>query len=319
MEESNIDVLTANRMYKSRIFAMLFSDRNELLKLYNAINGTSYDDPDLLQVNTLENAVYMSMQNDVSFIIDMRLNLYEHQSTYSPNLPVRYLLYVADVYSDYTKDMNLYGTKAVKLPTPRFVIFYNGQAEQPDRKELKLSELFSIPDADPSLELKAVMLNINKGHNRKLMETCRTLQDYAEYTFRVREYAAEMPLDLAVEQAITECISEGILADFLRKNRAEAKKVSIYEYDEERHMRQTREEGMEEGYANGFSQGIEQGITQTVINLLKSGLLTDIQIREITGLDQKQLDELKKKIFSGEIEDSKTIAAIMAYAVKYNR
>lgn len=295
MEESNIDVLNANRMYKSRIFAMLFSDRNELLKLYNAINGTSYDDPDLLQVNTLENAVYMSMQNDVSFIIDMRLNLYEHQSTYSPNLPVRYLLYVADVYSDYTKDMNLYGTKAVKLPTPRFVIFYNGQAEQPDRKELKLSELFSIPDADPSLELKAVMLNINKGHNRKLMETCRTLQDYAEYTFRVREYAAEMPLDLAVEQAITECISEGIQADFLRKNRAEAKKVSIYEYDEERHMRQTREEGMEEGYANGFSQGIEQGITQTVINLLKSGLLTDIQIREITGLDQEQLDELKKR------------------------
>lgn len=295
MGESNIDVLTANRMYKSRIFAMLFSDRNELLKLYNAINGTSYDDPDLLQVNTLENAVYMSMQNDVSFIIDMRLNLYEHQSTYSPNLPVRYLLYVADVYSDYTKDMNLYGTKAVKLPTPRLVIFYNGQAEQPDRKELKLSELFSIPDADPSLELKAVMLNINKGHNRKLMETCRTLQDYAEYTFRVREYAAEMPLDLAVEQAITECISEGILADFLRKNRAEAKKVSIYEYDEERHMRQTREEGMEEGYANGFSQGIEQGITQTVINLLKSGLLTDIQIREITGLDQEQLDELKKR------------------------
>lgn len=274
---------------------MLFSDRNELLKLYNAINGTSYDDPDLLQVNTLENAVYMSMQNDVSFIIDMRLNLYEHQSTYSPNLPVRYLLYVADVYSDYTKDMNLYGTKAVKLPTPRFVIFYNGQAEQPDRKELRLSELFSIPDADPSLELKAVMLNINKGHNRKLMETCRTLQDYAEYTFRVREYAAEMPLDLAVEQAITECISEGILADFLRKNRAEAKKVSIYEYDEERHMRQTREEGMEEGYANGFSQGIEQGITQTVINLLKSGFLTDIQIREITGLDQEQLDELKKR------------------------
>lgn len=295
MGESNIDVLTANRMYKSRIFAMLFSDRNELLKLYNAINGTSYDDPDLLQVNTLENAVYMSMQNDVSFIIDMRLNLYEHQSTYSPNLPVRYLLYVADVYSDYTKDMNLYGTKAVKLPTPRFVIFYNGQAEQPDRKELKLSELFSIPDADPSLELKAVMLNINKGHNRKLMETCRTLQDYAEYTFRVREYAAEMPLDLAVEQAITECISEGILADFLRKNRAEAMEVSIYEYDEERHMRQTREEGMEEGYANGFSQGIEQGITQTVINLLKSGLLTDIQIREITGLDQEQLDELKKR------------------------
>ena len=293
MAEKQTDVLTTNRMYKSRIFAMLFSDRNELLKLYNAINGTSYDDQDLLQVNTLENAIYMSMQNDVSFIIEMRLNLYEHQSTYSPNLPVRYLLYVADVYSDYTKDMNLYGTKAVKLPTPKFVIFYNGQAEQPDRKELKLSELFSIPDADPSLELKAVMLNINKGHNRKLMETCRTLEDYAEYTFRVREYAAEMPLDTAVEQAITECISEGILADFLRKNRAEAKKVSIYEYDEERHMRQNREEGMEEGYS--------QGIIQIAVNMLKLKEFTDAQIREVTGLEQEQLDELKKNINKNQL------------------
>ena len=296
MEENRIDTLTANRTYKSRIFAMLFNDRNELLKLYNAINGTSYDDPQLLQINTLENAVYMAMQNDVSFIIEMRLHLYEHQSTYSPNLPVRYLLYVADVYSDYTKDMNLYGTRAVKLPTPKFVVFYNGQAEQPDRKELKLSELFAIPDSDPSLELNAVMLNINKGHNRKLMETCRTLHDYAEYTDRVREYAAEMNLDEAVERAITECISEGILEDFLRKNRAEAKKVSIYEYDEERHMRQTREEGMEEGYANGMKQGIKQEKEQMAVNLLKTGILTEEQIRDVTGIDQAELERLRKQI-----------------------
>ena len=135
-------------------------------------------------------------------------------------------------------------------------------------------------------------MNDDKGHNRKLMETCRILEDYAEYTFRVREYAAEMPLDEAVERAITECISEGILADFLRKNRAEAKKVSIYEYDEERHMRHTREEGMEEGYANGLSQGI----IQTAVNMLKLKEFTDIQIREVTGLAQEQLDELKKNI-----------------------
>lgn len=283
MEENNTDVLTANRIYKSRISAMLFSGRNELLKLYNAINGTSYDVPQLLQINTLENAVYMSMQNDVSFIIDMRLNLYEHQSTYSPNLPLRYLLYVADIYSDYTKEMNLYGSRAVQLPTPKFVVFYNGQAEQPDRKELKLSELFTIPETDPSLELKAVMLNINKGHNRKLMETCKTLQDYAEYTLRVRTYAAEMSLDEAVERAITECIREGILAEFLKKNRAEAKKVSIYEYDEERHMRQTREEGMEDG------------ISQVAANMLKMREFTDEQIKAVTGLKQQQLNELKKE------------------------
>ena len=295
MNENKTEVLTANRIYKSRIFAMLFSDRNELLKLYNAINGTSYDDPELLQINTLENAVYMSMQNDVSFIIEIRLHLYEHQSTYSPNLPVRYLLYVADVYSDCTKDMNLYGSRPVKLPTPKFVIFYNGQAEQPDRKELKLSELFTISESEPSLELTAVMLNINKGHNRKLMETCRTLHDYAEYTSRVREYAAEMSLDEAVERAITECISEGILADFLRKNRAEAKKVSIYEYDEERHMRQTREEGVEEGFASGLEQGMKQKEKQIAINLMNAGILTEEQICAVTGLDLEELEELKKE------------------------
>ena len=238
----------------------------------------------------------MSMQNDVSFIIEMRLHLYEHQSTYSPNLPVRYLLYVADVYSDYTKDMNLYGSRPVKLPTPKFVIFYNGQAEQPDRKEVKLSELFTIPESEPSLELTAVMLNINKGHNRKLMETCRTLHDYAEYTSRVREYAAEMSLDEAVERAITECISEGILADFLRKNRVEAKKVSIYEYDEERHMRQTREEGVEEGFASGLEQGMKQKEKQIAINLMNAGILTEEQICAVTGLDLEELEELKKTL-----------------------
>ena len=217
---------------------------------------------------------------------------YEHQSTYSPNLPVRYLLYVADVYSDYTKDMNLYGTRAVKLPTPKFVIFYNGQEEQPDRKELKLSELFATPDSEPSLELTAVMLNINKGHNKKLMETCRTLHDYAEYTARVREYAAMMILDEAVERTITECINEGILADFLKKNRAEVKKVSIYEYDEERHMRQTREEGVEEGYTTGLEQGAKQEKEQIALKLLDAGILTEEQILAVTGLSQTRLEEL---------------------------
>ncbi|WP_330611184.1 hypothetical protein [Blautia luti] len=120
------------------------------------------------------------------------------------------------------------------------------------------------------------------GHNRKLMETGKTLQDYAEYTSRVRTYAAEMSLDEAVERAITECIREGILADFLRKNRAEAKKMSIYEYDEERHMRQTREDG------------IEDGVSQVAVNMLKLREFTDEQIKAATGLNQEQLDELRK-------------------------
>ena len=244
-----------NRTYKARIFEMVFSDKKELLALYNAINKTHYNDPELLEINTLQNAIYMSMKNDVSFIIDSRLSLYEHQSTYSPNLPIRYLLYVADIYANITKNENLYGSKKVMIPPPRFLIFYNGRDLYPERKVLKLSELYVLKEEEISLELTALMLNINPGYNEELMNTCKTLRDYSEYTERVRRYAETMKLEDAVERAITECIREGILSEFLSKNRAEAKRMSIYEYDEERHMRQTRAEGYEDGEAAGIKKG----------------------------------------------------------------
>ena len=246
--------LPVNRIYKDRLYKMIFNDKSELLKLYNAINGTHYDDPAMLTITTLDNAIYMTMENDLSFIIDMRLALYEQQSTVNPNLPLRFLMYITDIYSAYTKDMNIYGSKKVQIPLPSFVIFYNGVKSQPDRTEFLLSELFHPTTDQPALELKAVMLNINKGHNQELMNACHTLRDYSEYVARIRTYSAEMPLTDAVEKAITECIHENILRDFLLKNRAEAKARSIYEYDEEKTLRMFREEGYEDGERNGKIQ-----------------------------------------------------------------
>ena len=246
--------LPVNRIYKDRLYKMIFNDKSELLKLYNAINGTHYDDPAMLTITTLDNAIYMTMENDLSFIIDMRLALYEQQSTVNPNLPLRFLMYITDIYSAYTKDMNIYGSKKVQIPLPSFVIFYNGVKSQPDRTEFLLSELFHPTTDQQALELKAVMLNINKGHNQELMNACHTLRDYSEYVARIRTYSAEMPLTDAVEKAITECIHENILRDFLLKNRAEAKAMSIYEYDEEKTLRMFREEGYEDGERNGKIQ-----------------------------------------------------------------
>ena len=246
--------LPVNSIYKDRLYKMIFNDKSELLKLYNAINGTHYDDPAMLTITTLDNAIYMTMENDLSFIIDMRLALYEQQSTVNPNLPLRFLMYITDIYSAYTKDMNIYGSKKVQIPLPSFVIFYNGVKSQPDRTEFLLSELFHPTTDQPALELKAVMLNINKGHNQELMNACHTLRDYSEYVARIRTYSAEMPLTDAVEKAITECIHENILRDFLLKNRAEAKAMSIYEYDEEKTLRMFREEGYEDGERNGKIQ-----------------------------------------------------------------
>ena len=120
-------------------------------------------------------------------------------------------------------------------------------------------DAYSVKEENLALELTAVMLNINRGHNEKLKGLCKSLKDYSEYTARVREYADTMPISEAVEQAICECIQEGILAEFLKQNRAEAKQVSIYEYDEEKHMRQERETFWEDGWAAGREEGREEG------------------------------------------------------------
>ena len=204
---------------------------------------------------------------------------YEHQSTYNPNLPLRYLMYIADLYSSITRDTNLYGSKEILLPTPRFLIFYNGVDEQPERKILKLSDLYTVPEESPALELTALMLNINAGHNEKLLTSCKTLGDYATYVARVRHYAQNMPIEDAVERAITECIAEGILADFLSKHRAEAKKVSIYEFDEEKYRRLEREDNLAEGFQRGKEAGMklaEERMGQLMECLVNAGRTDDI-------------------------------------------
>lgn len=278
----NSVALPVNRIYKDRLYKMIFNDKSELLKLYNAINGTHYDDPAMLTITTLDNAIYMTMENDLSFIIDMRLALYEQQSTVNPNLPLRFLMYITDIYSAYTKDMNIYGSKKVQIPLPSFVIFYNGVKSQPDRTEFLLSELFHPTTDQPALELKAVMLNINKGHNQELMNACHTLRDYSEYVARIRTYSAEMPLTDAVEKAITECIHENILRDFLLKNRAEAKAMSIYEYDEEKTLRMFREEGYEDGERNGKIQATIEMCLEFNLSLdaIVQKLMTKFQFSE---------------------------------------
>ena len=246
--------LTPMKTYKDRMFRMIFREKEKLLELYNAVSGKDYKDPELLIINTLENAIYMSMKNDISFLIDSRLSLYEHQSTYNPNMPLRLLHYISDLYESMVNPIKLYGSSPVQIPPPRFIVFYNGTEERPEREELCLSRLYSVEEEEICLELKVVVLNINMGHNKELMEACRTLWEYAEYVRRVRLYRKEMSIEEAVERAITECIAEGILKDFLMKNRAEAKAVSIYEYSEEEHIQMERKDAFEEGRKSGIEQ-----------------------------------------------------------------
>ena len=199
---------------------MLFKDKENLLSLYNALNGTDYTDVGRLEVTTLENAVYMNYKNDVSFVFDFELMLYEHQSTMNPNMPLRDLFYVADILQKRTYDKNLYGSKLIRIPSPRLVVFYNGVNHQPERQTLKLSDAYEKKQEYPELELTVTMYNINYGCNEEIMDACRTLKEYAMYVEQVRNYAKQMPLAEAVEKAVDYCIAEGILSEFLKQNRA---------------------------------------------------------------------------------------------------
>lgn len=265
------DVPNAARNYKDRIFRMVFREKKALLALYNAMNETDYENEDDLKVTTLESALYLEMKNDVSFGLYDELLLYEYQSTKNPNLPLRNLFYVSDVYSELTKDLFLYGSVPVQIPEPKFVVFYNGLENMQEREVLKLSSLYAKKAEHISLELETLVLNVNVGYNKILMERCRQLSDYAQFVSEVRKrLSKKIPLSEAVNEAVEDCIQRGILAEFLSKNRAEVIKVSIYEYDEEKVKRMFKEEcmklGMEQGKQLGIEQGkqigIEQGIEQ---------------------------------------------------------
>ena len=251
--------LKMQRNYKDTVFRMLFNNKEALLSLYNAINGTHYDKTDDLEIITLENAVYMAMKNDIAFILGLYMNLYEHQSTLNPNMPLRDLFYIAKQMEKLVVDDTLYSSRIVKIPTPKFIVFYNGVDACEERRILKLSDAFQKKEEEVDLELKVLVLNINTGMNRQIMESCQTLKEYSIYVERVRKYCAVMPIEQAVEKTVTECIRENILADFLKKQRAEVVAMSILEYNEEEEIKKIRASERRGGYDDGWSAGTEAG------------------------------------------------------------
>ncbi len=261
------------RNYKDTVFRMLFSDKANLLSLYNALNGTVYADEESLEITTLENAVYMNYKNDISFVLDFRLMLYEHQSTANPNMPLRDLFYVARVLERRTRKRDLYGSSLILIPAPRFVVFYNGADHRPEKQVLKLSDAFEKRQERPELELAVTVYNINRGNNPELMKACCVLEEYARYVELVRSLAKKMAFPEAVEQAVDYCIRNGILEDFLSENRAEAIAMSIFEYNEEQHLKTEREQafrsGRDEGIEEGRREGIKEGLREGEARLAK--------------------------------------------------
>ena len=285
-----------NKKYKDRLFRLIFQDKKDLLELYNAVNNSDYTNPDELTITTIEDVVYMGMKNDLSFLIDDVLNLYEHQSSFSPNLPLRGLFYFSSLYREQIEPVKqrLYTNSPLYIPFPQYLVFYNGTKEEPERQELKLSDLFITngKEATPALECTALVLNINLGHNRRLMEKCKALKEYAQFIAMIREnVAVGMIFEKAVENAVDNCIEKGILSEILRRNRAEVIEMILTEYDEN----EFRDFLKEEAWSEGNKVGLIEGTIRTCVDfkIPKEEIIK--KIRNDFSLSQKEAEQFVEK------------------------
>lgn len=290
-----------NREYKSTLFALIFSENKEdLLDLFNAVNGTSYENAEDIEYTTLESdrGFFLRLKNDLSFILDRTLNLYEHQSsTTSANISLRFLHYFSDLLRRMIDGKLLYRMKTVKFPVPRFIVFYNGRKDAPDETVFHLSEMFDRKVDSPDIDLRVRMLNINYGRNKKLMGKCLALSQYAEFVLRMREAMNNVPdkeqRRSVAAAVIDQAIKDSILPDVLHKHRSEVIEMYYWEYDEEAHHwaieQDAKEEGRKEGKEEGRKEGKEEGILLQQIRLVTKkikkgkslpGILDDLESNE---------------------------------------
>lgn len=239
------------RKYKDILFRFVFREKEEILSLYNAMNQTNYTNPDDLVITTMEDVIYIGMKNDLSFLIANELNLYEHQSTLNKNMPLRGLLYIAKMYESYIEShgLNRYQKTLIKLPFPRFVVFYNGEDDIKEEMYMRLSDAFEMKDEKekPAVECIARFVNINYGHNQELMAKCKRLNDYSYFVQCVKKHLKQgYGQKQAVVRATDECIEKGILRDILVKHRAEVVDMFLTTFDKKMYEEALREEGRDE-------------------------------------------------------------------------
>ncbi len=278
------------RNYKDNVFCMLYSDKQNLLSLYNAMNGTEYQDEEKLSVVTLDTAICVSMRNDAAFVIDSRLNLYEQQSTMNCNMPLRNLYYVTEELKKLVPASRLYGGRQIRIPVPRFVVFYNGKEKQPAETTLRLSDMYEACAEDPELELTVRQVNINQGYNDHILEKCESLEGYMIFVNKVRDkLAAGFGVEEAVTEAVDECIREDVLAEFFQEHKSEVVAMGIFEYDAELHDQVLREESWELGKAEGRAEGKATAVIELIEEL---GAVPD-QLRR-TIMAQKDLNILSR-------------------------
>ncbi|MCR5324403.1 MAG: hypothetical protein K6E85_14185 [Lachnospiraceae bacterium] len=281
-----------NNKYKDRLFRMLFGteeNKDNILSLYNALNKTSYKDAGDIEIVTIDNVIYMGMRNDSSFIIECHIPLWEQQSTYNPNMPVRGFMYYGKLYDTYItqQSVSIYGTTPIKLPTPQYIVFYNGTADRPPIEKMRLSDSFMKETATGEYEWTATVYNLNRPENKPILDACKPLADYMEVVGRIRKKwkktLSHEDAVRVVDEAIKSCIADGILAEFLTKHRAEVIDVTLTEFDQAKYEKTI------------FAEGEIKGEIKSACRLIKKGRITIAEAAEDIGMSVAEFEEAAGK------------------------
>jgi len=272
----------ANRNHKDSVFTKLFSEKSNLLELYNAVSGKNYPESTKIKIITLLNVLFMGQINDICFVIDGKMVvLVEHQSTINENMCLRMLIYVSGEYGKITNSKDLYRKKIIKIPTPEFIVLYNGKEEFPDYKEMRLSDSFEIKNDTCFLELVAKVYNINKGRNAEMASRSPVLSGYEEFIAEIKSnLGSSMNLAEAIKVAIKTCLNKNILVDFLREHGSEVENMIFGEWN------------WNDALAVEKEEGIDIGITRTAKNMLADGIEPE-RVARITKLSEEQVLALR--------------------------
>ena len=262
-----MDKVKTNRKYKDRLFQLLFGSekyKENTLSLYNALNGTAYTNVEDIEIYTIDDVIYIDMKNDVAFILDSEMNLWEHQSTYNPNMPLRGLLYFGKLYDKYVIDTyrDIYRNKLVTLPTPKYIVFYNGEEERPAIEKLKLSDAFMKKDAGMDFEWSAIVINLNHPEIDPNLLACKALAEYIAFVKKVQSHKQSSNLTEAINKAVDACIKEDILKDILLQHKAEVIELVLTTFNKELHEKYLKEDAREEGFAEGKAEGKAEGLSE---------------------------------------------------------
>lgn len=283
------------RTYKDELFRMIFGGQDQRsarwrLDLYNALSGKKHTNPDDLEITTLDDVIYIGMKNDISFLVDSQMTLFEHQSSYNPNMPLRGLMYFAQLYQLYisNNDQDLYGKTLIKLPTPRYIVFYNGDKKLEENSYLKLSDAFTDFEENDKFEWTATVKNINANYNLTLQNNCQALNDYVKYIDRIKKnLKTNFQKEEAIEEALDWAIRNNFLEGFFKEQRAKVLAVSITEFDQDLYDRCRRREGFEEGALHKAVEAAKNALA------LK---LSPEQAAQISGLSIEEVQKLAEEL-----------------------